>query len=153
MMMMSVALLPAFGQQKSNTEETRNRLRRTETRTTTPDLYPDRDTIVALLRKRMTALSAGNGATANLSGYFAPEATITQPDGTTQNPAAYLQNKLTYRDYRLRKLEINGTDANATETYAVTDAKGATKTTQVASSLKMDASGRWQITQMNVSSK
>ena len=143
----------SFGQQRDSTQQTVRRLRRTETRTTTDKLYPERDTIVALLKRRMAVISADSAATQNGTDYFASDAAITDASGTNQSPAQYLQQKLTYRDYRLRKLEINEDKANATETYTLPTPNGPAKTATVTSSLKKGANGQWQITQMKVSSK
>ncbi|GAB3922474.1 hypothetical protein [Larkinella terrae] len=138
-------------------EDTARRLRRTETRTTTPKLYPDRDTIVALLKNRMAVLNPGTGSAGNLSAWFTPEAKITDTDGSAKSPAEYQSSsgKIKYRNYRIRRLEINENTAESVEVYAVlpTDATGTPKPQTATSKLRKGADGRWQITEMRITSK
>ncbi|GAB3901609.1 hypothetical protein GCM10028803_26570 [Larkinella knui] len=143
------------------TEETKRRLRRTETRTTTTKLYPERDSILVLLKNRMAVLNSDAGASGNLSSWFTEDAKITGADGSAKTPADYQSSrgKTTYRNYRVRKLEINEDTAQSIEEYTElpSDASGSTgavlKAVSATSKLRKEAGGRWRITEMRITSK
>lgn len=139
------------------TEETQRRLRRTETRTTTTKLYPERDSILVVLKSRMAVLNPGSGTAGSLSAWFTTEAKITDTDGNAKTPADYQASsgKIKYQNYRIRKLEINENTAESVEVYAVSPS-GATETPKpqtATSKLRKDPDGRWRITEMRITSK
>ncbi|GAB3339169.1 hypothetical protein GCM10027299_51910 [Larkinella ripae] len=148
-------------QPTSPTEETQRRLRRTETRTTTPTLYAERDSILALLKNRMAVLNPGAGTGGSLTGWFTEEARITDNDGSSKTPAEFQASHAnqTYRNYRVRKLEINENTAQAVEVYSYVPAStpgtatASPQTATATSQLRKDPDGRWRITEMRVSSK
>jgi hypothetical protein len=148
-------------QQTSPTEETQRRLRRIETRTTTTKLYPERDSIVVLLKNRMPVLNPGTRAAGNLTSWFTPEAKITDTNGSSITPAEYqaTRGKIKYQNYRVRKLEINENVAESIEVYSFipsVSAGTAVSTPQTAtatSKLRKDPDGKWRITEMRVTSK
>lgn len=148
------------------TEQTQRRLQRKETRTTTPELYKERDTLVSMLKQRMTALTDAGGP---LGGYFGEEAKITGPSGQEQSPADYQKQQagLKVREYRLRNLRIEEATATATETYVYTEPglsepgssepgsagkPNADKKATVNTDLRKGSDGRWFITRMRISS-
>lgn len=137
------------------TEETQRRLRRTETRTTTTTLYPERDSIVALLKNRMLALHPGETTSTGLADWFTVEARITDHDGSAKTPAEYqaTQSKTSYRNYRIRKLEINEKSAQSVEVYTAAPSGGNPVLQTATSQLRKDPDGRWRITEMRITSK
>ncbi|MFC5408462.1 hypothetical protein ACFPMF_04025 [Larkinella bovis] len=148
-----------FAQQTAPpSEETQRRLRKTETRTTTTALYPDRDSILVLLKRRMGGLHPGAGAAESLNAWFVDDAKITAADGSTQAPAAYQASagKIRYQNYRVRKLEINEKTAQAVEVYTFSPVEATTtapQTASVTSQLRKDPDGRWRITAMKITTK
>ncbi|MFD1139763.1 hypothetical protein ACFQ4C_01520 [Larkinella insperata] len=143
---------------KAASEQTQRRLRRTETRTTTTKLYPERDSILVLLRNRMAVLNPGTGQASPLTAWFTEDARISDADGNAKTPAEYQAStgKQTYRNYRVRKLEINESQAQAVEVYTIApDATtGSTpKTATATSQLRKGPDGKWRITEMRITSK
>lgn len=139
-------------------EQTQRRLRRTETRTTTTKLYPERDSILVLLKSRMAVLNPGAGTAGGLTTWFTEDARITDTDGSTKTPAEYQAStgKTAYRNYRVRKLEITENKAQSVEEYTVAPAGttgGQPKTATATSQLRKDPDGRWRITEMRITSK
>lgn len=139
-------------------EDTQRRLRRTETRTTTTKLYPERDSILVLLKSRMAVLNPGSGPTGSVATWFTEEAMITDSDGSRKTPAAYQASggKIKYQNYRVRKLEINENTAQSVEVYAYVPAEStgtASRSAVVTSQLRKGPDGRWRITDMRITSK
>ncbi|GAB3275478.1 hypothetical protein GCM10027347_48850 [Larkinella harenae] len=155
--------VPVLAQQtpSTNTEETQRRLRRTETRTTTTKLYPEKDTILVMLKNRMAVLNSGAGASTGLLGWFAEGAQITDTDGSAKTPEQFLasRGKVNYRNYRVRKLEITENTAQSVEEYAFSPEMGPGTTVSqfkdatIASQLRKDPDGRWRITEMRIVAK
>ncbi|MGA0558551.1 hypothetical protein ACO2Q8_17960 [Larkinella sp. VNQ87] len=155
---LSVSSLAQQPTPSSSTEEIQRRLRRTETRTTTAKLYPERDTILALLKTRMAVLHPGTSVGTSPSTWFTDEARITDSDGSQKSPAEYqaVRGKTAYVNYRVRKLEINEKTARATETFSLLPVRNSTVSPQQAtatSQLRKDTEGRWRITEMRVTTK
>ncbi|WP_421830782.1 hypothetical protein [Larkinella sp.] len=139
-------------------EDTQRRLRRTETRTTTTKLYPERDSILVLLKSRMAVLNPGLGTAGNVATWFTEEAKITDSDGSRKTPAEYQASggKIKYQHYRVRKLEINENTAQSVEVYSYVPAEttgAASRSASVTSQLRKDPDGRWRITDMRITSK
>lgn len=145
----------------TNAEETQRRLRRTETRTTTTKLYPEKDSILVMLKKRMTVLNSGVGSNENLLNWFAEGAQITDTNGSVKTPEQFLasRGKINYRNYRVRKLEITENTAQAVEEYVFSPETGPGSTVlqpkdaTITSQLRKEADGRWRITEMRILSK
>ncbi|RRB07110.1 hypothetical protein [Larkinella rosea] len=144
-------------QTASPKEDTLRRLRRNETRTTTTKLYPERDSILVILKNRMAVLNPGTGTAGSLTAWFTPEARIVDSKGSSQTPADYqsTSGKISYQNYRVRKLEINENVAESVEVYAIkpTETGGTLKLQSATSKLRKDPDGRWRITEMRISSK
>ncbi|WP_128543595.1 hypothetical protein [Larkinella soli] len=151
-------LQSALAQQPTGTpDENRRRFRRVETRTTTTKLYPERDSILAILQRRMTLLNQRGGG-GNPASYFTETARITDTDGIAKSPAEYqsMRDGLKFWNYKVRKLEINEGTAKAVEEYDFAPPAGSSSTTPpdqkatVTSELRKGADGQWRITQMRV---
>ncbi|RAK00316.1 hypothetical protein LX87_02018 [Larkinella arboricola] len=143
---------------KASSEQTQRRLRRIETRTTTTKLYPERDSILVLLKNRMAVLNPGTRAASELTAWFTEEARIADIDGHMKTPTEYQTStgKLGYRNYRVRKLEINENQAQAVEVYTIAPdgTTGAVpKTATATSQLRKGPDGKWRITEMRITSK
>jgi|GEM_PF-6372533 len=140
--------LLAYAQQPESTVE--RRLRRTETRTTTPALYPDRDTLVSMLKKRLNPV----GST-ELGKTYTADAIITDPSGKTLRPEEFRQqySKHLVENHRLRNLRIEERTAQATETVLLREPGAAAppKPSTIQTDLVKNADGLWLISRMRIS--
>lgn len=138
-------------------EQTDRRLRRTETRTTTPELYKERDTILVLLKRRLAALQPAGGP---LAPYFSGNAEIRGLNGKKQKLTEFEAQPRTgvFRNGRVLKLEINEGLAQAVEVYEYTTpgtggkADSVTRKATLTSNLRKGAGSAWRIEQMRITS-